>query len=124
MTGFSVLRSRLTGTLTTPDDTDYTAGVDAFNSTIRHRPDAVVRVASEADVVETVRCTRAEGMPLPLHATERPATAPSGHRGRPTSLVRQIGFALDPPWPPSYGPRSPPPTSRPKSLTTLQGETS
>jgi hypothetical protein len=24
MTGFSVLRSRLTGTLTTPDDTDYT----------------------------------------------------------------------------------------------------
>jgi hypothetical protein len=29
MTDFSVLRSRLTGTLTTPDDTDYTAGVDA-----------------------------------------------------------------------------------------------
>jgi ketosteroid isomerase-like protein len=29
MTGFSVLRSRLTGTLTTPDDTDSTAGADA-----------------------------------------------------------------------------------------------
>jgi hypothetical protein len=37
MTGFSVLRSRLTGTLTTPGDTGYTAGVDAFNSTIWHR---------------------------------------------------------------------------------------
>jgi hypothetical protein len=32
-TDFSVLRSRLTGTLTTPDDTGYTACVDAFNST-------------------------------------------------------------------------------------------
>jgi hypothetical protein len=53
MTGFPVLRSRLTGTLTTPDDTD---GVD---STIRHRPDAVVRAASEADVVETGRFARA-----------------------------------------------------------------
>src|SRR5437870_3322543 len=66
MTDFSILRSRLTGTLTTPDDT---AGVDAFNSTIRHRPDAVVRVASEPDVVEIVRFGRAEGLPLQLHAT-------------------------------------------------------
>ena len=37
MTDFSILRSRLTGTLTTPEGTDHTAGVD---STIRHRPDA------------------------------------------------------------------------------------
>jgi hypothetical protein len=58
MTGLSILGSRLTGTLTTPDDT---AGVDAFNSTIRHRPDAVVRPASAADVVETGRFARAEG---------------------------------------------------------------
>jgi hypothetical protein len=29
MTDFSVLRSRVTGTVTTPDDTNYTAGVDA-----------------------------------------------------------------------------------------------
>ena len=48
MTDLSVLRSRLTGTLTTPDDTDCTAGVDAFNNTIRHRPNAVVRAASES----------------------------------------------------------------------------
>jgi hypothetical protein len=33
MTGFSVMRSRLTGVLTTPDDTGCTAGADAFNST-------------------------------------------------------------------------------------------
>jgi hypothetical protein len=52
MTDFSVLRSHLTGTLTTPGDTGYTAGVD---STIRHRPDAVVRAASAAIVVETGR---------------------------------------------------------------------
>jgi FAD/FMN-containing dehydrogenase len=58
MTGFSVLRSRMTGTQTTPDGTD---GVDAFNSTVRHRPDAVVRAASEADVLETIRFARAEG---------------------------------------------------------------
>jgi hypothetical protein len=31
MTDFAVLRSRLTGTLITPDDTDYTTGV-AFQS--------------------------------------------------------------------------------------------
>ena len=61
MTGFSIRRSRLTGTLTTIDDTDYTTGVDAFNSTIQHRPDA----ASEADVVETRRFARAEGRTAP-----------------------------------------------------------
>jgi FAD/FMN-containing dehydrogenase len=82
MTGLSVLGSRLASTLTTPDDTDDTAGVDAFNSTIRHRPDAVVRAAAEADVVETVRLARAEGMPLQLHATGQRTTAPSGHHGR------------------------------------------
>jgi hypothetical protein len=62
MTGFPVLRSRLTGTLTTPDDTDDTDdtdGTDGVDSTIRHRPDAVVRAASEADVVETGRFARA-----------------------------------------------------------------
>jgi hypothetical protein len=31
MAVFSVLRSRLTGTLPPPGDTGYTAGVDAFN---------------------------------------------------------------------------------------------
>jgi len=31
MTVFSVLRSRLTGTLTTPGDTGHAADVDAFN---------------------------------------------------------------------------------------------
>jgi hypothetical protein len=41
MTSSIAQRSRLAGTLTTPGDTDDTAGVDAFNSTIRHRPDAV-----------------------------------------------------------------------------------
>jgi hypothetical protein len=43
----------LTGTPTTPDDTDYTCGVDAFASTVQHRLD-VVRAAGEADVLETV----------------------------------------------------------------------
>src|SRR4029450_13089232 len=71
MTGFSGLRPRLT----TPDDTDDTAGVD---STIRHRPDAVGRAVSEADAVEPGRFARAEGMPLPLHATGWRTTAPSG----------------------------------------------
>lgn len=66
----------MTDTLTTPDDT---AGVDAFNSTIQHRPDAVVRAAAEADV-ETVRFAHAEGMPLQLYATARRTAAPSGRR--------------------------------------------
>jgi FAD/FMN-containing dehydrogenase len=61
MTGLSILGSRLTGTLTTLTTPDDTAGVDAFNSTIRHRPDAVVRPAAAADVVETGRFARAEG---------------------------------------------------------------
>ena len=70
MTGFSVLRSRLTGTLTTPGDTGYTAGVDAFNSTIWHRSDAVVCAAFAAVVVETGRFAR------------RRATEPAGWGGR------------------------------------------
>jgi hypothetical protein len=61
MTGFSVLRSRLTGTLTTPGDTGYTAGVDAFNSTIWHRSDAGVCAAFAAVVVETGRFAHVEG---------------------------------------------------------------
>jgi hypothetical protein len=48
-------------------------------------------------------------------------TALSGHRGRSTRLVRQIGFALATL---TWDPRPPPPTSKPKSLTTLQGEPS
>src|SRR6266508_3240450 len=79
MNGFSVLRSRLTGNLTTPDDT---AGVDAFHSTIQHRPDAVVRAAAEADVVDTVRFAHAGGMPLQLHATGRRTAAPVGQPPR------------------------------------------
>ena len=42
MTRFSVPRSRLTGTLTTPGGTGCTAGVDASCSTIQQQPDAVV----------------------------------------------------------------------------------
>jgi hypothetical protein len=99
MTDLPVGRSRLAGTLTTPDDTDDTAGVD---STIRHRPDAVVCAASEPDVVETVRFARAEGMPLQLHVTERRTTAPSGHRGRPHQPGPPDRLRLGPPWPPSH----------------------
>jgi FAD/FMN-containing dehydrogenase len=67
MTAFFGLRWRLTGTI--PDDTDYTASVDAFKCTTRRQTDAVARAASEADVVEIVRFARAEGMPLQLHST-------------------------------------------------------
>jgi hypothetical protein len=42
MTGSSAQRSRLAGTLTTPDDTGRPAGVDASCSTIPQQPDAVV----------------------------------------------------------------------------------
>lgn len=102
MPGFCVLRSRLTGTLTTADDTDHTTGMDAFSSTTQHRPDAVARAASEADVVETVRFARDEVSPLQLHATGQRTTAPSGHCGRP----HQPGSARSaspsaPPRPPS-----------------------
>jgi FAD binding domain len=76
VTDFSALQSRLTGNLTTPADPDYTAGVEAFNSLIRHRPDAVVRAADETDVVETVRFARAEGVPIRLHATGHGARYP------------------------------------------------
>ena len=40
MTRFSVPRSRLAGTLTTPGNTGCTAGVDASCSTMRQQPDA------------------------------------------------------------------------------------
>ncbi|HEY6595463.1 MAG TPA: hypothetical protein VI011_15400, partial [Asanoa sp.] len=70
--------------------------MDAFDTTIQHRSDAFVREAAEADVVETVRSARAEGMPLRLRATDSAPSHPSGHRGRPTGLVRQIGFAHGP----------------------------
>jgi hypothetical protein len=67
MTAFFGLRWRLPGI--TPDDTDYTASAHAFKCTTCHQPDAVARAAFEADVVETVRFARAEGMQLQLHAT-------------------------------------------------------
>jgi hypothetical protein len=51
MTRFSVLRSRLAGTLTTPGGTGCTAGVDASCSTIPQQPDAVVH---------RVRCDKEE----------------------------------------------------------------
>jgi hypothetical protein len=69
MTDYSPLRDRLGGTLTTRDDTDYTAGATAFNLAVVHRPEAVVHAATEADVVETVRFARAEGVPLHLHTS-------------------------------------------------------
>jgi hypothetical protein len=40
MTRFSVPRSRLAGTLTTPGGTGCTAGVDASRSTMPQQPDA------------------------------------------------------------------------------------
>jgi hypothetical protein len=112
------------GTPTTPDDTDYTAGVDASCRTIPPQPDAVVRAAAEAAVVETLRFTRAEDMPL---SSMRPDSAPPhvGTPSAPPSLVRQIGFAPGPALATlTWDSRSPPPTSKPKSLTTLQGEPS
>jgi hypothetical protein len=42
MTRFSVPRSRLADTLTTPGGTDCTADVDASCSAMQQRPDAVV----------------------------------------------------------------------------------
>ncbi len=121
MNGFSVLRSRLTGNLTTPDDT---AGVDAFHSTIQHRPDAVVRAAAEADVVDTVRFAHAGGMPLQLHATGRRTAAPVGTPWAPPGWLARSASPLGPGWPPHVG--SPIATCdfEPKSLTTLQGERS
>src|SRR6266498_2728839 len=93
MNGFSVLRSRLTGNLTTPDDT---AGVDAFHSTIQHRPDAVVRAAAEADVVDTVRFAHAGGMPLQLHATGRRTAAPVGTPWAPPGWLARSASPLGP----------------------------
>ncbi|KAA1422763.1 FAD-binding oxidoreductase [Mumia zhuanghuii] len=85
MTDYTALRARLTGTLTTRDVPDHTAGATAFNLAIEHDPDAVVHAATEADVVETVRFARAEGVPLHLHTT--------GH-GAPTAYASGIVLAL------------------------------
>jgi hypothetical protein len=51
MTRFTVPRSRLAGTLTTPGGTGCTAGVDASCRTMQQRPDAVVH---------RVRCDKEE----------------------------------------------------------------
>ena len=52
MTRFSVPRSRLAGTVTTPGGAGCTAGVDASYSTIPQHPDAVVHRARR-DTEET-----------------------------------------------------------------------
>ncbi|WP_370618084.1 FAD-binding oxidoreductase [Mumia sp. Pv 4-285] len=76
MTDYSALRRLLTGTLTTRDEGDHTAGATAFNLSIQHDPDVVVHAATEEDVVETVRFARAEGLALHLHSTGHGAHAP------------------------------------------------
>jgi FAD/FMN-containing dehydrogenase len=89
MIDYSRLRSRLTGTLATAGDADYTAGAAASNPAIQHRPAAVVRAASEDDVVETVRFARAEGLPVRIHATG------SGARYAYESGILLVVSALD-----------------------------
>ncbi|MGH1561937.1 FAD-binding oxidoreductase [Mumia sp. DW29H23] len=95
MTDYTALRDRLTGTLATRDQDDHTAGATAFNLTIQHDPDAVVHAADEADVVETVRFARAEGVPLHLHATGHGA-----HGAYASGIVLALGglssVAVDP----------------------------
>jgi FAD/FMN-containing dehydrogenase len=75
MTDYTTLRDRLTGTLHTRDEADYTAGATPFNLAIQHAPDAVVHATDEGDVVETVRFARDAGVPLHLHATGHGAHA-------------------------------------------------
>jgi hypothetical protein len=91
--------------------------VDVFNRTIQHRPDAVVRAAAEADVLETVRFAHAEGMPLQLRATGRRTAAPS-ERAPPDWLARSAS-PLGPGWPPIWDGAIATCDFELKSLTTL-----
>ncbi|MBW9210802.1 FAD-binding oxidoreductase [Mumia sp. zg.B21] len=95
MTDYSTLADRLTGTLTTRDEPDHTAGATAFNLTVQHDPDAVVHAATEEDVLQTVRFAAAEGVPIHLHTTGHGA-----HAAYETGILLALGglssVAIDP----------------------------
>ncbi|MFD1825893.1 FAD-binding oxidoreductase [Mumia zhuanghuii] len=86
MTDYAALQDQLDGSLRARGEDDYTAGATAFNLTIQHSPDVVVRATNENDVVETVRFARAAGVPVHLHTTGHGA-----HASYDTGILLDLG---------------------------------
>lgn len=70
------LRDNIAGTVYVRGEEGLAAEVACFNPAIRHDPDIVVAVASEADVAEAVRFARDAGLPVRVQATGHGAEAP------------------------------------------------
>lgn len=63
------LRSRLTGTLWLPGDTEWDAVSASWNLTVRERPAAVVHAATPDDVVVAVRHAAEHGIPVSMQGS-------------------------------------------------------
>ena len=69
MTDFSSLRDAVSGVVLTPSDPDFDGEVAGFNLAIEQRPEAVVGVASTADVVAAVRFATEHDLPVRVQST-------------------------------------------------------
>src|SRR5690348_6809935 len=88
------LRDAVSGTVYVRGDEGLAAEVSCFNPAIRHDPDIVVAVASEADVAEAVRFARSAGLPVRVQCTGHGAEAPiSG--GMIVSTRKLDGLSID-----------------------------
>jgi FAD/FMN-containing dehydrogenase len=72
----AALRARVKGAVYEPADTEYAAETAAFNTSVLHKPQAVVAVTSANDVAETVRVARDGGVKISVQSTGHGAIAP------------------------------------------------
>ena len=99
MTGSSAPRSRLTGTLTTPGGTDYTAGVDASSSTHPTAARCRTRAPSRGRRHRVRPCLHPRARARPRRPLRRPLTRRPGTSLRRkedgdhgyTNISRQLG---------------------------------
>lgn len=76
MTDLATLRSVIGSPVFLPEDEGFADSSAGFNLAVRHQPDAVVAVASAADVAAVVRYAREHGLRVHVQATGHGAEAP------------------------------------------------
>lgn len=93
MTDFSVLASRISGTVLGPDDDGFADAAGGFNTATVHSVAAVVTPETARDISETIRFARNEGLSVRTQATGH--GNPAFHDGILVSMTALTDVSID-----------------------------